>query len=78
MMFLDANVLIYLNVGEENVIKFFKGLLMRRDRLYTDVLVLDEVIHISRKKYGIKYEDTIKFLDDVVLPYVKVLNIGLK
>ncbi len=74
---LGSNVLIYLNAGEENVIKFFRDLLMRKNRLYTDVLVLDEVIYISRKKYGIRYEDTIKFLDDVVLPYVKVLGIGL-
>ncbi len=76
-MFLDANVLIYLNAGEESIVKFFRNLLMRRNTLYTDALVLDEVIYISRKKYGIRYEDTIRFLDNVVLPYVKIVSIGL-
>ena len=60
--FLDANAVIYLNVGEEKVIRFFKDLLMKKVKLYTNVLVLDEVIYISKKKYGIKYEDTLIFL----------------
>ncbi|GAB6945292.1 type II toxin-antitoxin system VapC family toxin [Vulcanisaeta sp. JCM 14467] len=74
--FLDANVVIYLNVGEEKVIRFFKDLLMKKVKLYTNVLVLDEGIYISKKKYGIKYEDTINFLDSIILTYVNVLNIG--
>ncbi len=74
-MFIDANVLIYLNLGENRVAKFFEKLL-EEERLYTDVLVLDEVLYISWRKYGVKYEDTIRFLDNVVLPFIKVLSIG--
>ncbi len=46
--------------------------------MYTDVLVLDEVIYISKRKYGVPYEETIKFLDDVILPTVEILPIGLE
>ncbi|RLE51746.1 MAG: PIN domain nuclease [Candidatus Methanomethylicota archaeon] len=74
-MFFDANVLIYLNLGVEEVARFFEKLLTE-SRLYTNVLVLDEVLYVSWRRYGVKFEDTMRFLDDVVLPYVKVLNVG--
>ena len=75
MMFVDANVLVYLNLGVEEVARFFEKLLTE-SRLYTNVLVLDEVLYVSWRRYGVKFEDTMRFLDDVVLPYVKVLNVG--
>lgn len=74
-MFVDANVLVYLNLGVEEVARFFEKLLTE-SRLYTNVLVLDEVLYVSWRRYGVKFEDTMRFLDDVVLPYVKVLNVG--
>ena len=45
--------------------------------LYTDVLVLDEVIYISKRKYGVPYDETIKLLDDLILPNVKILPIRI-
>ena len=44
-------------------------------RLFTDVLVLDETLYVSWRRYGVKYEDTLRFLDEVVLPYVKILSL---
>ena len=73
-MFVDANLLIYLNLGEERVERFFEKLLMEF-RLFTDVLVLDETLYVSWRRYGVKYEDTLRFLDKVVLPYVKILSL---
>ncbi|RLF15477.1 MAG: PIN domain nuclease, partial [Thermoprotei archaeon] len=73
-MFVDANLLIYLNLGEERVERFFEKLLMEF-RLFTDVLVLDETLYVSWRRYGVKYEDTLRFLDEVVLPYVKILSL---
>ncbi|MET1159477.1 MAG: PIN domain-containing protein [Thermoprotei archaeon] len=35
------------------------------------------MIYISRKKYDVRYADTIEFLDRAVVPYVEVLPIGL-
>jgi len=78
-IFLDASFLIYLNVDSKKAERFddlFKNLL--REELYTDVLVIDEVIYASKKKYGVPYNETIGFLDDVILPVAEILPIGLR
>ncbi|RLI78868.1 PIN domain nuclease [Archaeoglobales archaeon] len=78
-VFVDASLLIYLNIplpeDEARIVdEFYKKLL--GEELFTDVLVLDETIYISRKKYGVSYDDTIDFIDTAVLPYVSLLPIG--
>jgi len=78
--FLDANLLIYLNtiVTEEVRIIYesFLESLLKNYRLYTDVLVLDEVIYVSRRKYLIPYDKSIDFISNVVLKIAKILPIG--
>ncbi len=54
--------------------EFYKKLLS--EELFTDVLVLDETIYISRKKYRVSYDDTIDFIDTAVIPYVSLLPLG--
>jgi predicted nucleic acid-binding protein len=49
---------------------------LERHELYTNLLVLDEVAYISRRKYGVRLEDTLEFLDLAVLPFVEVLPLG--
>jgi len=78
-VFIDASLLIYLNIplpeNEARVVdEFYRKLL--DEELFTDVLVLDETICISRKKYGVPYAETIDFIDMAVLPYVSLLPIG--
>lgn len=34
------------------------------------------MLYISKRKYGVKYSDTLDFLDKVILPYVNVLSVG--
>ena len=78
-IFLDASFLVYLNIDiaeAEKIDNLFKSLL--KEELYTDVLVLDEVIYISKRKYGVPYKETINFIDDIVLPTVEILPIGLE
>ena len=80
-IFLDASFIIYLNVDvsdylAEKIDALYRQL-MTNGKLYTDVLVLDEVIHVSRKKYKVPYSETINMLDDIIIPYVEVLPIGL-
>ena len=77
MIFLDANFLVYLNLSHEEVVDHYLRLL-RSEALFTDPLVLDEVIYVSKKKYGVNYCDTICFLDEIVLPYVTVLPATVK
>ena len=52
--------------------------LVTEGNLALDPLVFDEVLYVSKKKYGVKYEDTIDFLDRVVLPASVVLPITRK
>jgi len=79
-IFIDSNLLIYLNcmVSEEvrTIYENFYLDLLSNYKAYTDLLVLDEVIFISREKFKIPYDDSIAFLDSIVLPYVKILSVG--
>ncbi|MEJ2773136.1 type II toxin-antitoxin system VapC family toxin [Stygiolobus sp. CP850M] len=77
MIFLDANFLIYLNSGVSEVKEYYIKLLTY-ESLFSDPLVIDEVIYVSKKKYGVKYCDTIEFLDEIVLKYLTVLPITIK
>jgi Predicted nucleic acid-binding protein, contains PIN domain len=77
LIFLDANFLIYLNSGVSEVKEYYIKLLTY-ESLFSDPLVIDEVIYVSKKKYGVKYCDTIEFLDEIVLKYLTVLPITTK
>ncbi len=76
-VFVDASVLIYLNVRmPDEEARLVEDLWLRslsEHSLHTNVLVLDEVLYLSQRKYGVPYEDTIEFIDRAVLPYVNVL-----
>ncbi len=79
-VFIDAPLLIYLNtltdprdrVPYEN----FYIEVLTKYKPYTDVLVLDELIYISKRKYGIPYKVSIEFIQSNVLPYMFILNLG--
>jgi predicted nucleic acid-binding protein len=79
-IFIDATLLIYLNVPmPENqaqlIYSFWKDLLSKHE-IFTNLLVLDEVIYISKKKYDVEQKETLKFIDHTVLPHVELLSIG--
>ncbi|MHA1617050.1 MAG: type II toxin-antitoxin system VapC family toxin [Candidatus Njordarchaeales archaeon] len=77
--FIDANLLIYLNCIKDeedrapyetlyyNVLKSFV--------VFTDMLVIDELLWVSKKKYRIPYNVTIDFIRNAVSPYVSILTI---
>ncbi len=78
--FIDAPLLIYLNTmsnpRSRMAYEDFYIRTLTDYKLYTDVLVLDEVIYISRRKYGIPYDISLKFIESIVLPYVSIINLG--
>ncbi len=78
----DSNLLVYLNArmpsDDATVIEKLWEELLRKHELFTNVLVLDEVLYISKKKYDIPYNDTLEFIDKAVLPYVTILSIGVR
>ena len=74
--FLDANLFVYLltkTPGENRKIVEFYGELVENHSLYTGPLVLDEIIHVAKRKYRIPYGTSIEFIDEKILPYVEVL-----
>jgi predicted nucleic acid-binding protein len=77
-LFLDANLVIYLNTmtGDERstIDRFFKSLL--REHLFTDMLVLDETLHVSRRRYAVPYAVTMAFLRRAFLPYTEIIPIA--
>ncbi len=79
-VFIDANLLIYLNTiinpQIRGVYEEFYIDLLSRYRAYTDPLVLDELIYISKAKYKVPYTLSINFIETIVKPYVEILGIG--
>ncbi|MEM0214102.1 MAG: type II toxin-antitoxin system VapC family toxin [Ignisphaera sp.] len=79
-VFIDSPLLIYLNtVADPKTRIIYENFyidILTRYKPYTDVLVLDELIHVSKKKYGIPYNITIEFIESNVLPYISVISLG--
>lgn len=79
-VFVDANLLIYLNAvrsAEVRVIyeNFYLNLISE-NKAYTDALVLDELLYISKKRYNVPYDVSIQFIESIILPYIEVLPLG--
>lgn len=77
-LFVDASFLIYLNASTDEktrqaINNLFKSII--KDELYTDMLVVDEVLFISARKYKLSYSLTFKFLDSVVMPFTEIVPI---
>jgi len=79
-VFLDANLLIYLNtLGDKekqssDIEEFYSELLEGND-LYTNALILDETLYISKFRYRVPYDLTFEFLNKNVLPFSTVIPI---
>jgi len=75
--FLDSSFLIYLNTlrAEERgeIDRLFASLL--KEELFTNLLVLDELLYVSRHRYGLPYEVTLDFFRKVALPCTEILPV---
>ena len=80
LAFIDANFFIYLNCISDDMqrkpYEDFYVKIITSYKLSTDILVLDELIYISKKKYGVPYDLTIDFIKRAILPYVNILPIN--
>lgn len=79
-VFIDAPLLIYLNTMADSRERIpyenFYIEILTRYKAYTDIIVLDEVIYISWRKYRVPYRVSIEFIRSNVLPYVSILSLG--
>jgi len=76
--FIDACFIIYLNVlTDKEETKKLDDLLLKilSEELYIDLLVLDESLYISKKKYNIDYEITLNFIEENILPFTSIAPI---
>ena len=72
--FIDSPLLIYLNtVTEPSAGNLYENYIdiLNKHKPYTDALVLDKLLNISKKKYG-----TIKIIEYTVLPYTSVIELS--
>jgi predicted nucleic acid-binding protein len=76
-VFIDANLLIYLNtisdLGNRVSYENLYVDVITNHKPYVDVLVFDELLYVSWKKYGVPYSITIDFIEKIVKPYVYCL-----
>jgi len=79
-IFIDAPLLIYLNTlansRDRILYENFYIEILTKYKPYTDVLVLDELIYISKKKYGIPYKVSVEFIQSNILPYTSILSLS--
>jgi len=79
-VFIDTPLLIYLNtltnLRYRVLYENFYIEILTKHKPYTDVLVLDELLSISKKKYNIPYNVSVKFVETNILPYITILNLG--
>ncbi|NJF24087.1 type II toxin-antitoxin system VapC family toxin [Thermococcus sp. Bubb.Bath] len=79
-LFIDANLMIYMLTKTpdeaERLVEFYADLVYNH-ALYTNPLVLDETIHVSRKRYKVPYKTSLQFIDEKVIPYVKILPLTI-
>lgn len=77
-LFIDTNLFVYLLTktpeDERKIVEFYAEL-VENHKPHTSPLVLDETIHVAKKKYSIPYGLSIEFIDEKILPYVEVLPI---
>ncbi|MBD3190307.1 MAG: PIN domain-containing protein [Candidatus Heimdallarchaeota archaeon] len=66
-IFIDANFLIYLNTTrDENELEKYSNLLegLLTHSFYTNLLVLDELLYISKRKYSVSYTLTFELIEN--------------
>ena len=78
--FIDANLLIYLNASLDpetrDLLEDFYIDVIAEYKAYTDILVLDELLYVSKHKYGVPYELTLEFIESIVEPYVTLIPLN--
>lgn len=80
-LFIDACLIIYLNTVTDDQDKKKLNKLLSKiicEELYTDLLVVDETLYISKKRYNVNYEITLNFIEEIILPFTSVVPIEEK
>lgn len=74
-VFIDTNFFIYMNTPGKFIDRFIEHYEkeLSNNRAFTNIIVLDELIYVSKKKYSIPVEVTFEFIDSMVIPFTSIL-----
>ena len=74
-VFIDTNFFIYMNTPTKTLDRFIEHyeVELSNNRTFTNMIVLDELIYVSKKKYSIPVEVTLEFIDSMILPFTSIL-----
>ena len=79
-VFIDSPLFIYLNTiaDSKDRVPYENSYidLLTNYKPYTDALVLDELLYVSKRKYGIPHDLTVEFIESNIRPYVIILPLG--
>lgn len=78
-LFVDTDLLVYMNTPGKEYDKYVSYCedQLRDNRLFVNIIVLDELLYISRSKYKIPYNVTFEFIDSMIIPFMTVLSLDL-
>lgn len=74
-VFIDTNFFIYMNTPTKTIDRFIEHYEneLSNNRTFTNLIVLDELIYISKKKYSVPVEVTLEFIDSMIIPFTSIL-----
>ncbi len=74
-IFIDTNLLAYINTASKNYDRYFSFYedQIRENRAFINMIVIDELMYVSRSKYGVPYKETLEFIESLVFPFTTVL-----
>ena len=74
-IFIDTNLLVNINTPSKNYdmyLSFYEDLI-REDRAFINMIVIDELLYVSRSKYKVPYNETLEFIESLVFPFTTIL-----
>ena len=74
-VFIDTNFFIYMNTPGKFLDRFigYYEDELSNNRIFTNIIVLDELVYVSKKKYSIPVEVTLEFIDSMIIPFTSIL-----
>ncbi|MHB8396992.1 MAG: type II toxin-antitoxin system VapC family toxin [Thermoplasmataceae archaeon] len=76
-IFIDTNLLVYINTPGKSYDRYFSFYedQIRENRAFINMIVIDELLYVSRSKYKVPYNETLEFIETLVFPFTTLLPI---
>ena len=76
-IFIDTNLLVYINTPGKNYDRYFSFYedQIGENRAFINMIVIDELLYVSRSKYNVPYNETLEFIETLVFPFTTILSL---